>query len=277
MPAFSRMRSTGLIIAIALAALLTRTYVRAQAQDQGQLEQGARLFGENCVVCHGANGEGRVGATLAKDWPSIRPDLEVRAAIENGISGSPMPAWGKVKGGPLTSEEIDALVAYILSWQTGGPRILPPTPTYIPRPAVTAPPNVEGDPILGAATFDQNCVVCHGANGEGRVGATLAKPWSSIRPDLSIKTTISNGIEGSPMPAWSQANGGPLAETEINNLVAFILTLKPAGVQAPAEPTPVALPGPLASWFGVLLTVVLFILVVWLAIALQTRGRSKGD
>jgi len=277
MPAISRMRSTGLLIAFALAALLTHTYVRAQAPDQGQLEQGARLFVENCAVCHGTNGEGRVGATLAKDWPSIRPDLEVRATIENGIGGSPMPAWGQKNGGPLTSAEIDALVAYILSWQTGGPRVIPPTPTYIPRPALTPPPNVEGDPNLGAALFDQNCVVCHGLNGEGRIGATLAKPWSSIRPDLSIKTTISNGIEGSPMPAWSQAKGGPLAETDIDNLVAFILTLKPAGVQAAGEPTPVALPGPLANWFGVLLTVVLFILIVWVAIALQTRGRSKED
>jgi len=277
MPAISRMRTTGLLIAIALAALLARSYVRAQAQDQAQLEQGARLFAENCVVCHGPNGEGRVGATLAKDWPSIRPDLEVRATIENGINGSPMPAWGEKNGGPLSSEEIDALVAYILSWQTGGPRVIPPTLIYIPRPAVTAPPNVVGDPNLGAALFDQNCVVCHGANGEGRIGATLAKPWSSLRPDLSIKATISNGVEGSPMPAWSQANGGPLAETDIDNLVAFILTLKPTGVQAAAEPTPSALPGPLASSFGVLLTVVLLILVVWIAIALQTRGRNKVE
>ncbi len=276
MPALSRIRLYGLALLIALAALLTRTYVRAQTPVQDQLEQGARLFAANCAVCHGANGEGRVGATLAKDWPSIRPDLEVRTTIENGISGSPMPAWGQKNGGPLTGEEIDALVAYILSWSTGGPPVIPPTPTYYPRPAITAPPNVEGDPNRGSVLYDQNCVVCHGLNGEGRIGAPLAKAWPSIRPDLEVKTTISNGVKGSPMPAWSQANGGPLTEEEINDLVSFILTFKPAGAEATASPTP-ALPGPLASSVGIVLAVILIILVVWVALAVQSRGRNPGE
>jgi len=277
MPAFSRIRLYGLALLIVLAALLTRTYVRAQTPGQDLLEQGARLFAANCAVCHGAKGEGRVGATLAKDWPSIRPDLEVRNTIENGITGSPMPAWGQKNGGPLSEGEIDALVAYILSWETGGPPEIPATPTYIPRPAVTPPPNVVGDPNRGAALFDQNCAVCHGLNGEGRIGATLAKPWSSIRPDLDIKSIVTNGVKGSPMPAWSQANGGPLTEAEINDLVSFILTLKPAEVETLPEATPTPLPGPLASWFGILLAIVLIILVVWIAIAVQTRGRKTGD
>jgi cytochrome c oxidase cbb3-type subunit 3 len=276
MPAFSRKRLSGLALLIALAALLTRTYVRAQTPEQGQLEQGARLFADNCAVCHGANGEGRVGATLAKDWPSIRPDLEVRATIENGISGSPMPAWGQKNGGPLTDAEIDALVAYILSWASGGPLVIPPSPTYIPRPAITAPPNVEGDPNQGSVLYDQNCAVCHGLNGEGRIGAPLAKAWPSIRPDLEVKRTISDGVKGSPMPAWNQVNGGPLTETEINNLVAYVLTFKPAEAEATASPGP-ALPGPLASAVGVALAVILFILVVWIAIAVQSRGRNKGE
>lgn len=276
MPVFSRIRLSGLPLLIALAALLIYTYVRAQTPEQDQLEQGARLFAENCAVCHGANGEGRVGATLAKNWPSIRPDLEVRATIENGISGSPMPAWGQKNGGPLTNADIDALVMYILSWETGGPPVIPPTPTYVARPAITPPPNVEGDPNRGGVLFDQNCVVCHGLNGEGRVGATLAKAWPSIRPDLEVKATISDGVKGSPMPAWSQVNGGPLTETDINDLVAYVLTFKPAEAEATAIPTP-ALPGPLASAVGVVLAVVLLILVVWIAMAVQSRGRKSGE
>jgi mono/diheme cytochrome c family protein len=72
--------------------------------------------------------------------------------------------------------------------------------------------------------YDQNCALCHGRNGEGRVGATLAKNFPSIRPDLRIKSTIERGIEGSVMPAWAQDYGGPLSATEINDLVAFLLT-----------------------------------------------------
>jgi quinol---cytochrome-c reductase cytochrome c subunit len=273
---FSKIRLYGLALLIALAALFIHSYVRAQTPEQDQLEQGARLFAENCAVCHGTKGEGRVGATLAKDWPSIRPDLEVRTTIENGISGSPMPAWGQKNGGPLTDTEIDALVVYILSWSTGGPPVIPPTPTFYPRPAITSVPNVEGDPNRGSALYDQNCAVCHGPNGEGRIGATLDKVWPSIRPDLEIKATISEGVEGSPMPAWSQANGGPLTEGEINDLVAFILTFKPTRVEVTASPTP-ALPGPAASAVGIVLAVVLIILVVWIAIAVQSRGRKQGE
>jgi mono/diheme cytochrome c family protein len=270
------MRFPALAIMIALAILMAGAFNQALAQDSAQLEEGARLYAENCAVCHGEDGEGRVGATLSKDWPSIRPDLRVRASIENGIEGSPMPPWLQANGGPLTSEQIDAVVAYILSWETGGARIIPPTPTYIPRPVLTTPPEVEGDPNHGAIVFDKNCAVCHGANGEGRVGATLAKFWPSIRADLSIQRTITNGVEGSPMPAWSQANGGPLTETEINDVTAFVMTLKPLEGESQVEPEPETSPGPISGWFSILLTIVVLVLVVWLAIALQARGQS-GD
>lgn len=274
---FARQFGFRWMLGMALAVLVGAvSYAQAQTPTPPpQLEQGARLYAENCAVCHGPNGEGRVGATLAKNWPSIRPDLRIRATIENGIAGSPMPAWSQRNGGPLSDAEIEALVAYILSWESGGPRLIPPTPTFVPRPRLTPPPQVEGDPNRGAALFDQNCAVCHGPHGEGRIGARLAKPWSSIRPDLEIKSAIVNGIGGSPMPAWSQANGGPLTEAEINDLVAFVMTLPPAEVEA-FSPTPGPLPrGFMSGWGGILLTVILFILLVWVAIALQTRRKPE--
>jgi cytochrome c oxidase cbb3-type subunit 3 len=209
------------IIAFSLAWIIPGS---AQDLDEDKLQQGAQIFSENCAVCHGADGKGRVGATLAKDWPSIRPDLQVKTTVENGVAGSPMPPWSQANGGPLTEDEIDALVYYILSWQTGGPQLILPTVTAVQRPAITPPPGVSGDPNQGAILFDQNCVVCHGPQGEGRVGATLAKDWPSIRPDLLVKATIQRGVSGSTMPAWGQENGGPLLEEEINNLVAYILT-----------------------------------------------------
>ena len=245
----------------------------AQTPSPEQIDLGARLFADNCAVCHGSDGQGRVGATLSKDWPSLRPDLLVRSTIENGISGSPMVAWSQENGGPLTDADIDALVAYILSWQTGGFPVIPPTSTPYPRPVLTAVPDVIGDPNNGAIVYDQNCAVCHGPNGEGRIGATLSKDWPSLRPDLSMKTTISNGIPGSPMPAWSQDNGGPLAETEINDVVAFLLALPSTSVQpAPATPTP-APSAFFSGWGGVILALVLFVVLVAVAIFVQTRRK----
>ena len=89
-----RTRKYILIMLISLA-LVGVGFGMAQAQsgDPDQLELAAQLFAHNCAVCHGVDGQGRVGANLAKDWPSIRPDLRIRATISNGIPGTAMPAW----------------------------------------------------------------------------------------------------------------------------------------------------------------------------------------
>lgn len=240
-----------------------------------QMEEGARLYSENCAVCHGPNGQGRVGATLAKDWPSIRPDLTVRAIIENGVPGSPMPAWSQAKGGPLSGAQIEALVQYILSWQTGGAPQFTPRPTATLAAPITPPPNIQGDPNHGAQLFAENCAVCHGPDGQGRIGATLAKPWSGIRPDLSVRATIANGIPGSAMPAWSQAKGGPLPEAEIDDLTSFVLALAQTNPVVQVSPAPAVPPAasPLGGWGGVALFVVILAAIIAAALFFQ-RQRS---
>ncbi len=266
-------RKVGLVFVLLLVMFgVGFRLARAQSTDQGQLDFGAQLFVENCVVCHGVDGQGRVGASLAKDWPSIRPDLRIRSTIANGIPGTVMPAWSQANGGPLTEEEIDALVVYISSWETGGPREIPPTPTFAPRPEISPIPDVKGDPNRGAQLFTHECAVCHGQNGEGRIGATLAKNWPSIRADLRVRETIAEGIEGTVMPAWSQTFGGPLSEEEVDDLVAYVLALKPvAGVEAPTA-TPASAPsGFLTGWGGVFVLLVLFFALVSIAIWVQAR------
>lgn len=278
MPALRYLRNIGLVV-LTLFGLWLLGAGNVAAQDQAQIDLGARLYAENCAVCHGENGEGRVGATLSQNWPSIRPDLRIRATIENGISGTPMLAWSQENGGPLTGQEIDALVTYILAWETGGPRFIAPTPTFAPRPLLTAIPQVEGDPNRGATLFDQNCAVCHGSDGEGRIGAALAKSFSSIRPDLTVRNTIANGISGSAMPAWSQTNGGPLAEQDIDDLTAFVLSLADSPVvfqpEAPSEPEFV--PSWLSGWGGVILGIGLLVLIIGFAIWYQSRDKGKSQ
>ena len=263
----------GLGLVLVLAAMASASgLVLAQEVDPAQLELGARLYAQNCAVCHGDRGQGRVGATLAQDWPSIQPELTIKSTIVNGIRGSVMPAWDQSNGGPLTGAEIDAIVAYILSWQTAGVPNLTPAPTATAIPPITPVPGVEGDPNAGAVVYAQNCAVCHGDQGQGRVGATLAKDWPSIRADLAVKGTIANGIPNTAMPAWSQEQGGPLSEMNINNLVAFILTLPAIPNQAQPTPTPVPEASPFFSgWGGVLIFVVLIIAIVAAILFAQRR------
>jgi len=258
-------------MALAFSAMSNSQALAQQGSDPEVLKQGAELYAQNCFVCHGEQGQGRVGATLAKNWPSIRPDLEIKSIISRGVSGSPMPSWGQEYGGPLSSAQIDSLAAYILTWESGEPFKYVPETAPTSRPPITALPDVQGDPNQGAVLFDANCVMCHGPNGQGRIGATLSKAWSGIRPDLSVKATISNGVSGSLMPAWSQGKGGPLSETEINDLTAFILTL-PNTTSPAAAPTSSAtdVQGPgMGGLGGILVTLVVFALVVGVILLAQ--------
>ena len=250
------------------------TSATAQEGDDSELlQQGAQVFAENCAACHGEDGQGRIGATLAKNWSSIRPDLQIQDTIERGIEGTFMPPWGMAFGGPLDNDQIEAVTRYILSWESGRPSFIYPTPTIDTRIVLTPPPGVSGDPNAGAQLYATNCAVCHGPNGEGRIGATLAREWSSTRPDLLVKSVIENGVEGAAMPAWSQANGGPLSEEEIDNIVAYILTWSgPASTPGSQE----QVVGPLTGWPAWILFIGAFILII-VVIVYYSRQRNSAD
>ena len=275
---FSRKRLPILFLLLfILFAVLWIGSVSAQGDpEDGTIELGARLYAENCSVCHGIDGQGRVGATLDKDWPSIRPDLRVRSVIANGVPGTFMPAWSREIGGPLNESEIDAITEYILSWNITGPELIYPTSTPISYEKMEPPPNVTGDPNSGALLFNQNCALCHGQEGQGRIGATIAKDWPSIRPDLLVKSMIERGVEGTAMPAWSQEFGGPLSDEEIDNLVAYLLTMSTQPSPASTSPTPSPTPEPSGIQFTlqqviVFLFTLLVILVIGVSIYLVYR------
>jgi mono/diheme cytochrome c family protein len=99
------------------------------------------LYAENCAVCHGPDGEGRVGVALAINWPGIRPDLSIKTAIERGVPGSPMPAWSQDNGGPLGDQDVNDLVAFVMTWEaTPQPAELAPTPTQAQSPSTFSGP-----------------------------------------------------------------------------------------------------------------------------------------
>jgi mono/diheme cytochrome c family protein len=264
-----------LLISIFILLIMAST-LPAAAQEGDDLEVyelGAKIYSENCAACHGDDGQGRIGATLAKDWSSIRPDLRISETIERGVTGTYMPAWGLAYGGPLNDQEIDAVTLYILSWESSGPRYIYPLPTLDSGLVLTPPPGVEGDPNRGAQLYMLNCALCHGPDGEGRVGANLNKDWSSIRPDLRVKSVIENGVEGSVMPPWSQAYGGPLSDQDINDITAYILTWSGTNT-APETQEPSI--GPLTGWPVWAIFIGVFILII-VAIVYYSRQKSSED
>ncbi len=241
----------GPIVALLVMALFAWAGL-AQAQG-GDPQRGAQLFAENCAMCHGPTGQGRVGPNLSKTFSGINVNVELKQIIANGVKGAVMPAWSQANGGPLSDQDIDDIIAYINTWGGGNAPVAPaPTPVPVTPVAVAG---ITGDATRGAQLFAQNCAGCHGSHGQGRVGATLQKDWPGIQPGLSIRQTIANGVRGAVMPAWSQANGGPLSDQDINDITVFILSL-----QSQPPPTPQPAPG------GAISGVVAFVVLVLVAI-----------
>lgn len=71
--------------------------------------------------------------------------------------------------------------------------------------------------------YAENCSVCHGLDGTG-IGATppLNNPDLSASDPQTLFKTIARGLYGTSMPAWSQEDGGPLSDYQIDQLVLLI-------------------------------------------------------
>ncbi|TAE47241.1 MAG: cytochrome C oxidase subunit III, partial [Bacteroidetes bacterium] len=108
--------------------------------DAEGLANGKTIFTTNCVVCHGANGEGGVGPNLTdKFWIHGGSVNKVFATIEYGVPAKGMIPWL----GQLKPKEIQNVASYILSLQGTNPANpkAPEGTEYIPAPAdsITAP------------------------------------------------------------------------------------------------------------------------------------------
>ena len=92
--------------------VLTNPYER----DAQALATGAKLYvAYNCIDCHGADGSGSMGPSLADGrWHFGGRAGEVFESIYQGRPAG-MPAWG----GRITNEQIWMLVAYVRSLNGG--------------------------------------------------------------------------------------------------------------------------------------------------------------
>ncbi len=241
------------------------------AQTEGDPERGAELYVENCAVCHGINGTGRIGAN-PENFPAIDVGAVLEVTIAGGVDGTVMPAWGRANGGPLSDQDIADISAYIQGAFAGSDPIAP-APTYI-APKLDPLPNIDGDPSAGAVVFQENCIACHGDKGEGRFGLPLAKSWSGNEPEVYIRSVASDGIRGTIMPAWAQANGGPLSEEDIANVAAFVLTLSP--VSTSPQPLPPPTEGPISSNTVLLILASLVVAGIIIGIIYYRRAQEPG-
>jgi mono/diheme cytochrome c family protein len=92
------------------------------SQNAAQVAAGGELWSQNCATCHGKTGQGVTAPALnSQEFLSSVTDEQIAGIIAGGVPGTEMPAWLADYGGSLTQQQIDAIVAYIRSWQADAP------------------------------------------------------------------------------------------------------------------------------------------------------------
>jgi mono/diheme cytochrome c family protein len=91
----------------------------------------------------------------------------------------------------------------------------------------------KGDGKYGKALFDADCAICHDAEHRASFVADLHNLKVPTNVDF-WQTWASHGKPGSFMPAFSQADGGPLTDMQIASLAVYLNQAIPSKVpQAP--------------------------------------------
>jgi cbb3-type cytochrome c oxidase subunit III len=186
-----------------------------------------------CAQCHGEQGRGGVSPDVPAltDAAKSLTVAELKTIIDHGLGASAnptkpyMPVWGEV----ISRHQVSDLVTYIRAG-------LPNVPGAVP----TSAPQGQGAAVAGAALYERyGCVNCHGPNGLGGVpnpqspdkiipplsGADFREEFNT---DAKIAEIIRTGsvLGRAPivsMPHW----GGIISDSQLDELVAYIDTLKP--------------------------------------------------
>lgn len=171
------------------------------ARDPAVRRMGARMFGNECAQCHGADGQGRYGfPNLAdNDWLWGGSPEAIKATLINGRQAA-MPAWGQILG----DDGIAAATEYVLS--LNGRSV------------------DEAQAEKGSEIFASYCAACHGAEGKGN--QALGAPnltngiWLYGGNREQIAHSLRAGRNG-VMPAFADT----LTEDKIHIIAAYVYSL----------------------------------------------------
>jgi mono/diheme cytochrome c family protein len=117
-----------LMVAMALVFPLYR-FFEPSGREKARTNQlvalatsGEQTWSITCGACHGLSGEGGIGPVLnSKQFLSSATDTQIELLVSVGVPGTQMAAFSQDHGGPLTSEQIKAVVTYMRSWEPKAP------------------------------------------------------------------------------------------------------------------------------------------------------------
>ena len=201
---------------------------------QSEISDFDQLYRQNCGGCHGA--EGRRGAARSLNDPlylAFINEADLQRVIEEGRTGTNMPAFSQKSGGTLTDKQIALLVSGMRSrWSRPDDFKGLEFPRYtVNHPATNgAGANNEsagsGDPGKGAASYQTYCSSCHGADGAGGSAGSIVDPnFLTMVSEQGLRTTVVVGRADLGKPDWrSDLPGHPMSAQEIDDVVAWLIS-----------------------------------------------------
>jgi mono/diheme cytochrome c family protein len=176
---------------------------------------GRILYNANCVMCHGAQGQGDLAPSInTQQFLTVVPDAYLLTTLIDGRAVTAMPSWRHMGNADLAS-----IVKYMRTWQTAPPK----TTAWHDEPVVL------GDPELGAIHFISHCSGCHGLDGRGASGPQLSNPtFLKTATNRMLKEWITNGKEGTEMRPFRKGGHGvsELSARYVEDLVAYLRSLQ---------------------------------------------------
>jgi len=183
------------------------------------LESGRRTFVRECATCHGRGGQADTEVAKVLDPPPSQfadpvamarlDDARVYLAIYRGRPGTAMGGWGEL----LAPAEIIDVMRYLRT-------------LVRPLPEGTTPAQL--DMLVGQQIYRQQCVACHGENGDARtpLGQQLVprpRDFTNTREmaalsDDQLVHAIRRGVSGTAMAPWE----GVLNREDVRRVALYI-------------------------------------------------------
>ena len=192
--------------------------------DPALVKKGGEIYNQMCLACHQPNGAGKAGFAPrlnSPDFLGLASNAFIKETILEGRPGTAMIGY---KALPDVADNVDAVVAYIRSWQNDY--------ATFRNHKVDWKMKLSGDTNKGRASFRTYCASCHGPNGGGYSdggsgpGIGLSGFLSSASDDY-IKKTIEIGRAGTAMRSFGHGRGlANISDKEINNIVVYLRSLE---------------------------------------------------
>lgn len=155
---------------LSIASLLLSSWMpHSWGADVVTPAQAAKIYGENCAVCHGEHGDGQSRARFGlnpppRDFTSAQAAAQLNrevmiARVTHGKPATAMVAWQ----GRLSDAEIEGVVDYIRASFMAQAQVSEEKRAAAVS-AVAAPATAMA---LGQKIYEENCRVCHGDRGNG--------------------------------------------------------------------------------------------------------------